>query len=119
MVQFVYMNIGSKILLVTTIALLILSFSASAYNYFFLENYYVIHNIPCDPTLENCFTGTNEDGEIEYTKLLQFYAPYGGDCDGTSEECYLEICESVDAKCTIMNCDVESEFVDRFEGCSE
>jgi hypothetical protein len=93
------MDTKSRILLVLLLSLIVLSVSASYYRFVVLQDYIVISEIDCDPSLESCFVWICDpevDGEDEctgdpaddtwYYKMAFRNAMFISDCDPDEDE---------------------------------
>ncbi len=111
------MDKKSKILLYCVGIAFIASIGTSFYKYVITKNYQIFAEIPCDPTLDNCFVREEEDGTVSHLFKLSRQASNIPLCDPNKEEnCQALTCQPNEKNCTISSCSKEE--LQEGESCS-
>ncbi len=103
------MHFKKYILLYTLIPLLIITVAASYYRFIVLHDYVVAYEIECDPVLQSCFVGCEDDecsAKYHYaimqrhaSDLIELCGVNIVGCDEAS------ICQAGESECAILFCD--------------
>jgi len=91
-----------------------------SYFRFVIQNDYVVsYEGECDPAVESCFVGCEDDGcteEYFYSKVQKYAPDVIRECGGYVTDCpEANICFPIDQECSITYCDPETDGSD----CSE
>ena len=88
----------------------------SYFRFIIQHDYIVYYEGECDPAIESCFVGCNDDGcnDKYYYSKVQKYAPdLLKECGADIVDCAeANICLSTDKECSITYCDLETAGVD-------
>lgn len=110
------MDKKSKILIVIVGLAILTSIGVSFYKYVVVKNYQIFAEMPCDPTIDNCFVRTAEDNSTSTYKLLSRQASNIPLCDPAVETCRALTCEPNELNCEITTCNEED--LPEGEACS-
>lgn len=113
--KYFYKNILSFIFLPLVAIVIFIS-----YNRFFLKQDYIItYEGSCDPFIEECFVGCEDDACDEkyfYTKIIKYAPDLYNNCGDDITNCEsANICLPEDEKCSITYCN--SETTDNIDDC--
>lgn len=103
------MHFRENILLYTLIPLIVLASTASYYRFMVIHDYIVSYEGTCDPALESCFVGCEDDectDEYYYTRVERYAANLINFCGNDITDCEeANSCTSGENDCSITYCD--------------
>ena len=120
LIKIVYMaqNIYDVVLKYVLIFLFLALIGASYYRFVVLQDYYVSYEIECDPYVEECFVGCEDDAcEVEYYYSLierhahTLYGLCGDDITDCEAATY---CSEEEAECSLIMCSADEEECDLY-----
>ena len=86
---------------------------ASYYRFVVKQDYVVGYEGACDPIVESCFIGCEDDDcteEYYYSKMQKYAPDLYAECGESIIECELaSICLPEDRNCSIIYCDAETD----------
>jgi hypothetical protein len=105
------MNFHDHILSYSLALLVIIIGSISFYRFILSHDYMVSYEGACDPTLEKCFIGCEDDScinEYYYSEMQKYAADLYMECGNDITDCEsANICLPEDSGCSITYCDEE------------
>lgn len=103
----------NRLLLFTTILLVVLMASASFYRFITLEDYLVHYEGACDPYTETCFETCLDDActDVLYHTYVERHAAYlGALCGEDVTSCdAANTCQEHETQCTVWYCDQSAD----------
>ncbi len=101
---------NKNILFYILVPLIILSGTVSYFRFIVNHDYIVGYEGVCDPTIESCFIGCEDDEcttEYYYTKIQKYGSDLYAECEKDITDCEgANMCLPSDRKCSIVYCDM-------------